>query len=254
MGGFVGLLSFGALLFPSMGFAHPMVEEGQALMRRAQFRDALEAFNRAETDGDLTREDVIAIYDARCLIYRATRRAELQRAITALGSLEPTHRFPAEAPPELQALFDAEVHTGLFIELDVTPSLETVTVDARVANDVAGLVSEVVRYVDLGDGTFREVQERELRPEGRTVRYFVEAFGPGGAVLASAGSRDAPEIARLHLAPLQSAPDEEEGPSPWIFVGIGAGVAVAAAVLITVLLVVPGEADTQPDFPMVVGF
>jgi len=74
-------------------------------------------------------------------------------------------------------------------------------------------------------------------PAGPAMRieWYAEALGPGAAVLATRGDRDAPNALTT-----PSAPSNDDG--LWIALGIAGGVAVAAAVVILIAVLA-----TQPS-------
>jgi len=253
------------LLTTEVAAAHPEVDDGKELLMEAEFEQALEAFARAEASDDLTREDLITLLGARCLAHLAMDDAgALRQDLRRLASIAPDHRWGREAPPELGEAFaqTLEVVEG---ELSVTGSAEPVsggiafTGEARA--DPGGLVREIRIFTRLGDGAWRRRSSggTQAVPAGQSLDYYVEAIGPGGATLATDGSREEPLTSDAALAGAslvrQRDDDDGGGISPWVWIGIGAGVLVAAGVVVAILLLGNTEPDgTQPESPLVIGF
>jgi hypothetical protein len=244
--------------------AHPDVDEGKELMMAAEFERALEAFARAEEADDLTRDDLVQLLGARCLAYLAMDDSgALRQDLRRLASLAPDHRWGREAPPELGEAFaqTLEVVDGV---LGVTSDSEGVpggvSVSAEAVNDHGGLVRELRIFTRVGGGSWHRTSGgTQAAPAGQRLEYYVEAIGPGGAVLATEGSRDEPLESGPALAggSLVRADDDDDGGgvSPWVWIGIGAGVLVAAGVVLAILLVGNAEpSGTQPESPLVIGF
>ena len=243
--------------------AHPLLDEGRAHLEQAEFERALASLDRAASTDDLDRADVVALLELRALAHVALADVSaLDRDIAALASVAPDHRFPPEAPPELQGMLDREAEAGgqLAVVGAAVTTAAGVRLDAQVEHDAGGIVQEV-RIHALETGRWRTL------PAGSTVNarvrsYYVEAIGPGAAVLASHGSAEAPLAVEGRASAGVDWPDvfgddeEDDGggdEGPWLWVGVGAGIAVALGVVITVILL-SGPDGTQPETPVVLGF
>ncbi len=246
-----------------VAFAHPDVDEGKELLMEAEFERALEAFARAEERDDLTREDLVELLGARSLAHLAMDDAgALRQDLRQLASLDPEHRWGREAPPELSEAFAQTLEVvdgivGVRSETEGVPG--GVSIDAETSNDHGNLVRELRVFTRSGGGSWhRRRGGTQAAPAGQRLDYYVEAIGPGGAVLASEGSRDEPLRSQPALGGgslIRASDDDEGGISPWVWVGIGAGVLVAAGVVLAILLI--GNASpsgTQPESPLVIGF
>lgn len=243
--------------------AHPEVDEGKELLMEAEFERALEAFARAEEADDLTREDLVQLLGARCLAHLAMDDAgALRQDLRRLASLAPDHRWGREAPPELGEAFaqTLEVVEGtLSVRSRSEGVAGGVSVSAEAVADHGGLVRELRIFTRRGDGRWRRTRGTQAAPAGESLDYYVEAIGPGGAVLAQEGSREEPveSEAALSGGSLVRADDDDEGGgiSPWVWIGIGAGVLVAAGVVLAIVLAgSAGPSGTQPESPLVIGF
>lgn len=253
------------LVASSIAHAHPLVEEGRERLREAEFEAALEALARAEDRDDLTREDLVDLLDARAMAHLALDdSAALRVDLAALASLDPGHRFGREAPPELQEAFQQtlQVTEGpLSLAVEARPVPGGVEIEAEVTEDRASLVRETRVFARvLGSEQFRRLTDRRQPARaGQPVEYYVEAIGPGGAIVATAGSGEAPEVSEGALPLEGPAPvrreDGGEGVSPWVFVIIGAVLVVAGGVTLAIVLASnSGPAGTRPEQPIVIGF
>ncbi|RLB48978.1 MAG: hypothetical protein DRJ42_22055 [Deltaproteobacteria bacterium] len=261
--GALALLSITLAWGPSPAAAHPDVDEAKELLMEAEFERALEAFARAEEGDDLTREDLIELLSARCLAHLALDdAAALRLDLRRLASLDREHRWGREAPPELGEAF-ADTLTVVDGELSVssvaTPVPGGVEVRGRAEGDHGRLVNEIRVFARSRSGSYRRANGgTQALPAGESLHYYVEAVGPGSAVLAREGSEDRPVTSEPALAGsslIRRDDDDAGGVSPWLWVGIGAGVLVVVGIILAVVLGGSSSANgTQPQAPMVIGF
>jgi len=259
-----------ALVAPSTAAAHPLVDEGRRRFEQADFEGALDAFARAESATDLTRDDVIDLLEARALVHLGMGSPEAMRAdLSRLVTIAPDHEWDARVAPDVRAAF-LEIRGRSPGPLRLVAHAEAVaggvSVRAEVVHDRASLVRRVQVSARRAGRAWTRVSDAPLvlpSVAGELVEYYAEAIGPGGAVLATAGTSGAP----LHAAtraraseeqgamsagatsPSTSARDSDGGGlSPWIWIGIGAAV-VAAGVLVALLVTgaIGGDPDTQPS-------
>jgi hypothetical protein len=263
-----------SLLAAAPAAAHPIVDEGRSLAHEARFEEALAAFARAEAASDLTRSDVIALLEGRALVHFALgQEAELARALSALASVAPDHAPDRAIPPDLATRIReacATVREPLALRSGAERAGSVARVRADVVGDEVGLVRAVRVHVREGEGGFRTLGGRvqEVVADPRVpFAWYAEAIGPGGAVLASDGTREAPHGLAPDLSPARvaseggategergasegtggSGEDDGGGPGPWPYVIAGGVLAVAVAVVLMVLFI-PGS-DTQPSAP-----
>lgn len=241
------------------------VDEGRRALANAEFERAIRAFDAAER-GPLDRAGYIALLEGRALAAWANGDADRARAdLSALAAIDPTHVLSPEAPPDLTELFAerAAARTGP-IEARVDFEDESGAIDVTIRNDDLGLVSRVRAHVRAPNG---EWSITEHDPRGASVpvasrhgraEAWVELLGPGGAVLATAGSAATPlvwVVAVRSTSVSTGETEEADDTALWIGLGVvGAAVVVGAVMAIAVVASTQGSPGTQPDAPMVVGF
>lgn len=256
----------------SASAAHAQLDEGRRRLEQADFTRAVRAFDRAERGAHLTRDELLSIYEGRAMARWAQgNERQAQHDLIALAEVDPHHAFPPEAPPELgEAFAEAARDGGLSLQLSFVdaPGSATLTVDTH--HDDAGLVRALRTHVRVADGAWAESDSSTVRvevAEHDAVEAWVEAIGPGGAVIATSGSESAPivhgggPIAELEPpapAPVATSvfvePSEHHDDTPlWIGIGIGIGVLVLTAVIVGIVVgTSQGPSDqTQPDAPVV---
>ena len=212
------------LAAPGVALAHPEVERVRQLVNDGEYDAARPAMEATLARDDLERDDLVALLEARALLfYGLADRESLDRALRSLASIEPTHRFGARYPPDLarrSVEIGAEMSGPLRVDAETVPSAVGVRLEARVENDGEGLVRALRhRVFDATTGEWRAVDSPVEAAAGRELLVFVEAVGPGGAVIATAGSPDDPiRLSAPGAVPVETGPDApplgEEGPAP----------------------------------------
>ena len=266
-------LSFTAILL-SAAPAVAQIDEGREALAAAEFTRAIEAFDEAER-GPLSRDEYVAVLEGRALASWASGDEARARAdLAALAEIDPQHAFPIEAPPDIAELF-AEALAARAGPLDARAAFSaegdrlTVTVD----NDDAALVERVRAHVRsrgepwlVAEASAADATFSLPRGTGTGVQAWVELLGPGGAVLATAGSEVAPiswepppTATRTRVPERRVSVDprttEDDASIPWVALGVGAGVVVIVTAIVLAVAVSGGGVDgAQPTAPMVMGF
>ena len=253
---------------------HPLVDAGRARLDEADFRGAIDALRQAEAATDLSLADLEEMLEVRALVLLGLGdAAAMEHDLLALATIAPSHRFTREAPPEVHEAFDriGSAEPGrVAIEVELAPHQDVVVLQGRVLGDPAGLVRELRLYGRTGAGTWRSASNGSLRlpaSPGVVVEYRGEAIGPGGAVLARAGSPSSPLVERMAVASGQRsaraargegarprARRHAQGSSPWPWIGAGAAAVVVAAVVTALAVSSSGAGGTRPTSPSVQGF
>ena len=118
------------------------------------------------------------------------------------------------------------------------------------------LVTDVVIWTRTGTTPWRRSSGSSVTIDARTGRAeaYVEAIGPGGAVIAEAGTHDAPLTHRVGSE--ETTPPVGGRDDTLLHIGIGAGAGGVALVVIIVIAVVLSQpsGQTRLEGPVVVGF
>ena len=231
----LALVVCGLLVWPHGARAQSLVDEGRRLYEEADFVGALDALGRAEAGSDLTLADLEVLFEQRVLVQVAlANEAGVRADLRRLLAVAPEHVLPRGAPPEVVRLF-AQLRTesagSVRVVVTTDAAADGVTITVRGENDWAGIIRSVRTSArTLGSETWDVATDAPLlvpTSAGERVEYFAEAIGPGGAVLARAGSPEAPLGASSRGAPAASG-GEESWP---IVLAVVAGVLVAGAVV-----------------------
>jgi len=269
---------FAALATVFVSVVSPLAAEAQlgparSALAEADFERAERAYTRALEARVLSRDDVVAIHEGRAIARWAMGQERDARGdLEALGSLEPEHALPPEAPPPLVDAFASLARAPLGAALlwdqdDGEGPRDTLHLRVGVRNDPAGLVRAVrVHLRTPGDDGWLVREERDvdvLLAPGEALEVRVERVGPGGAVLAQEGSIDAPIVrgagARGSLGEPEGGPSSAGaggGDATLLWVGVGVGAAVLLGLAIGIGVAVgSGQSElTQPGAPVLVGF
>jgi ribonuclease E len=263
-----------ALLFESnRAAAHPAVDEARDLYRQADFEGAIAALDRAAAGDGLARDDALELLALRAIArFALGDQPAMERDLASLAAVEPGHHLPAEVPPTVRRAFD-RAREGVARPLALEAGFEETDAAVRFAARAVGAGTDLLRRVRVlcrVDGS--AWRESEAAPElttaagpGQTVECRAEAIGIGGAVLAAAGSEDAPlrhalpaaivagptEAARSVGTPTPATlagDDDDERAPVWPWAVAGAIVVVAATIALAAVLA-RREPNTFVEFP-----
>lgn len=229
--------------------AQSRADEALEHYREADFAGAIERA-RAILAAQAEAADVARALEVLVLSYLGEGRDEpALNALRALAVVARDHAFLPETPPEIverhRAL--AETQSPLTLEIDAATTDGSVLLSTNLGGAGTELVSRTVLHTRVADGAW------DLTTEGRRtletdapVAYYAEALGPGNLVLARSGTAEDPFVVRPEPV------EDDEGTSPWLFVGIGAGsAAVIAIVVIVIAAAASGGGDTLVDGPII---
>jgi len=237
---------------PRPAHAHPLVDRAREATIDARFQDALDLLASAERARDLSRDDVVALLEARALAHQALGdQAAVESDLDRLVAVAPEHTFSAEAPPDVTEAFaraKARSPGALDVRLAVSQRPGGVEVAASVAND-RGLARETVVYGRARSGSWESARNGPLFVRGTAggrVEHYAVAIGPGGAVLAQAGSRADPRAVVVVGSPASTRRETHEtsdAPAHWLWFAAGAGAMLAVVAI--VLLVASATSDSD---------
>lgn len=233
--------------------------EAARLVEEADFERALEALEAADEARDLGRADVVRLLALRALVNHALRNdREIDADLTRLAALEPGFAFEETVPPALQARLQrirARLEAPLDLHVEAREIRGGYKIDVRVEGDEGALVRELAIAARLpgGDWVRTEGVSASIPVRGGgAIEYFVQALGPGGAVLLEDGSEAAPRRVGADEEARVGEPEPDGGAGagaaggeerprrrrawPWALFGTGLAALVAGAVVAGVLL------------------
>jgi len=259
---------------PGTAYANDELDRGLSALEEARFEDASAAFSAA-LEGQLSRAELLALVEGRALLHFALHAADdLDSDLRWLAALDPGHVFDPSRPPDLARLFASvqQQHPdGVGIEATALPVGGELRIHAAVEHPVEDM-SLVRRTCARQPGAaWRCVNDGDLDlPSSGDVNYYAELIGPGGAVVASAGSAVEPlhfEAAAPSASPgstTSSASSEASAPiltpsSPeapprghGLVIGLSVGGAVVAiATAVALVLVLRGDDAIHVRAPVV---
>ena len=128
---------------------------------------------------------------------------------------------------------------------------------ASVTSDARGIVTDLVIWTRSGSAPWRRASGPSVSVDahGGRIEGYVEALGPGGAVVAQAGSRSAPIAHRIEIAESPQIPPPRSDDT-LLHIGIAAGAGGLALVVVIIIAVVASQPSSQTrlDGPVLVGF
>jgi hypothetical protein len=236
-------------------------ERARALLGEADFEGALAAANAAEAGSSLDRDGLVQLLETRVLIQAGLgRQADLERDLARLATLAPDRPAPPSFPPPVaQALARAQAAAvPIGVEAQVSTDALGATVTGAAQGDAGGLVRTVQLVARVGEAAWQSSSTGTLTMEvapGETLSYYAEAIGPGGVLLATAGSEAepltrtrAPALA-VDPEPLPVAPPSDDTPL-FIGLGVGGGVLVLGVVIVIAAVATSTNDTTLVTLPM----
>lgn len=256
------------LALPAIASAHPEVERARQLVLDGDYDAARPALDAALGRDDLDRDDLIALLEARALLFHGLAEHDARdRVLRSLAAFDPTHRFGPRFPPDLASRsveIGREMGGRLRVVLSEAPSPVGLRLEARVDHDPEGLVRSLrYRVFDVTSGQWQPATPPIEAAAGREILVFVEAIGPGGAVVAREGSSDAPIRLRgpgpllgpdeggLALGESEGSSEGEEGFPDWatVLIVVGGVLVVAAIVGASIYAAETPRIVWQPTIP-----
>jgi hypothetical protein len=247
-----GAIVLGLVVVPTAVAAHPLIDEANAKIERAQFDEALVVLKRAETTGSLSRAEVLRLFELKALVHLALgARAEAEQSLRLIATLAPDYRFSRHTSPDLVLAFDvarrhAPAPPRLVVEQE--PRRHAVALRARLDNDPLSLVRRVQLRVRLNGGPWRVLAGAsaviDVSP-GDRLDFNAQAHGKSGILLET-------PIRQYATRPASKEPPAG-GVSPWWYAGGAAILAVGAIVAGGFLLSNGGSDRTQPTPPSLEG-
>jgi len=248
------IVLFGFLGFvPLKAKAHPLLDDAIASYERADFSAALQTFDAAARNADLSVEELLQLFEMRALVHHALgNRAGMLEDLRRLAAVRPSYQLSRLAPPPVRKAFSdmLEANGGtLGVELIIRERDVDGTryIVALVEQAPSGLVDHVGIQcrVGLDDKTIaRTAQgtkvELQLTASGRHNGCDATAHTRQGGVLFSAnvGATAGGRGRDVFQTPRYEARSDRAGKKrkKWPWIVAAAAVAVAGGVTAGVLL------------------
>lgn len=139
--------------------AHPMLDRAVASYEEADFKSALQTFDAAARNADLSVEELLKLFEMRALVLHALgNEAAMRSDLRRLIAVRQSYQLGPLAPPPVRAAFE-EVREANGGELGVELRIEEATVDgapsitARVLRVPEGLVDHVTLQCGIDSNT-----------------------------------------------------------------------------------------------------
>jgi len=244
----VTVLVLGTL--PTSALAHPLIDRARGFYEQAEFTRAYEALEEAERSGTLTRADLVDLLAQRALVHFARgNQGSMRTDLARLLSLEPGYRGNPEQPPSVLRVLEqlrGEVDRPIDLAAHARAYSEGVELTVEVVGDSQGLIDPLRIHTRVEEEPWesREGTSTVVNADaGARVAWYVEALGPGRAVIDTVGTQAAPFETRVLISEI-APPIVVTGESdfPWWTVAVGGAVLIGAGVVLLVLLI-GNEAD-----------
>jgi hypothetical protein len=231
-----------------VALAQSPLEDARERIDAAEFEQAVRVLDQLETGGVLTRDELVQLYLVRAEALLALGRsgAALDRDLDRLAALAPDLALSDRTRPELREGLAARrrEQLSLSLSLEIEREAGAVRVRATVRGDPGGLVRGVRLHARAGaasEWTSRSGDTLVLPAAAGDVEYWGEAVGPGGAILATAGSASSPLRGDSAAAPpaiVVETPASPGGGDDATAIGVGIGIGAGVAVVIAIVLAV----------------
>ncbi len=264
----VGVVVVVALVvaLPSVAAAHPEVERLRRAVMEGDYEAARPGLDAALERDDLRLADLVAVFELRAMLFHGLLdEAALDGALRALIAIDPGHTFGSRYPPNLaqRSVALRDQVGGLHVMARSVPSAVGVRLEAEVVHDSEHLVRRLrFRVFDAERGQWAPAEPPIEAAAGREVLVLVEAVGPGGAVVARAGTSDEPirvagpsgvasaDVASPVLSDGSGASVGSDDWVPWVVVAVVAAVLGGIGLGLGVYLSDNPTITWQPTSPM----
>ena len=153
------------------------------MVREADFEAALRALEETAESDELTRADLVRLFELRAMVHHALgNESEIDADLTRLATLEPGHSFGVTVPPALQSRFDRlreDLDEPFGVHVEAREIRGGFQIEVEVEGDEAELVDGINIFTRLpGGGDW-------VRTEGRSASIPVR--GEGGVASEDSG-------------------------------------------------------------------
>ncbi len=191
---------------PVSASAHPLVDEAIEAYEGADFESALQAFQEAASNADLTVEELLQLFEMRALVYHALENEEAMRQdLERLIAVRPSYRLGRLAPPPVQETFDELLeqsrHSQVELRIEEEDLAGSRTVLARVLRVPEDLVDHVALECSVGPAGKKMTHSAK----GTRAELALPAPGIHRGCSASARTRQGGVLFHASVAPSMSA-------------------------------------------------
>ena len=126
--------------------AHPLLDRAISAYEMADFENALQIFDAAEKNADLSVEELLQLFEMRALVHHAIGdKGAMQADLRRLAAVRPDYAFSQLAPPPVRQAFHDMLETsggslGVELVIEETGSSAAPVIVARVDQVPEGLV------------------------------------------------------------------------------------------------------------------
>lgn len=143
------------LTLPTRVSAHPLVDQAIEAYEEADFEIALETFDEAASNADLSVEELLQLFEMRALVQHALQDEKAMRQdLRRLIAVRPSYRLGRLAPPPVRAAFDELVEESRDAQVELRIEDQNLggerTMVARVIRVPADLVDHVALECVVG--------------------------------------------------------------------------------------------------------
>jgi hypothetical protein len=222
------------------------LDEARAALEEPDLVAASAAVDRALSLPTLSPTELATAIRIRALLaYAEDRLGALEESLAGLAMLEPGGEVPPEFPPPLRARYAEIAAEGRALVLRAELVVErgargrSLRVVPTVEGDVGRLVRSLRVRVGVAGGALTAVDPDEPQAIGAPDRaveidYVIDAYGPGGALLAQLGTESAPTEAVVDADPT------DDTYLHVALVSVGAAVLAGAVALVVAWLATDG--------------
>jgi len=236
---------------PSVVRADPLIDQAISAYEDADFQAALDAFNEAAANGDLSIEELLQLFEMRALVSHALNDdAGMMEDLRRLAAVRPTYRLGRLSPPPMHNAFNEALKANGSLGAELRIEERTMhggpSIVASVVRAPQGLVGRVDLQCLVRSGhkpvlrTSEGVQtELALPKPGDHDGCQATARTQQGTILLSASiegsnAKSASEI--FEMPEYQAQTDRSRKKKKWPWYVAAAAVAVTAGVVTGVVL------------------
>lgn len=246
---YIGLAFLAFFALPASTRAQsPHLDAGIEAYEQGEFEAARDELDQAQQEDALDRGALVRLLVHRVLVAQPLGDdVLLETALLQLASLD-RDALAGRAPPALMRRFEAASEQAgeslLAVNVAIQANEDEVVFRASTQGDTGALVERIRLRTRVASGEWLEASSNTTTLPRGAAEYIAQAIGPGGAILAEAGTE---------AAPIQYSPESTDlGVAPTgrprtrnILIGVAAAVVIIGATLAIILV---SRADDNASF------